>query len=307
MIIACGEALIDFTSLPYGGRTVYRPHPGGSLMNVAVASGRLGAPTGFLGKVSHDAFGRLLRQHLQESGVSLGWVVEAREPTTLAFVHLETGEPEYSFYAGGTADRSLEIEELPALPKDAALHFGSISLVLEPTAGTLEYLMQQESRRRFLSLDPNVRPGLIPDRAAYLERLEGWLGLVDLVKVSQADLEWLYPGESPKSIAQDWLAKGPALVLVTLGGAGSLALNANATRLVPVPKVEVADTVGAGDSFMGAALAWLHRHGRLSRAGVGGLEEPGLEQLLTFANQAAAINCTRPGADPPWGHEVDSR
>ncbi|MCV4939140.1 PfkB family carbohydrate kinase, partial [Escherichia coli] len=91
------------------------------------------------------------------------------------------------------------------------------------------------------------------------------------------------------------------------GGAGSLALNANATRLVPVPKVEVADTVGAGDSFMGAALAWLHRHGRLSRAGVGGLEEPGLEQLLTFANQAAAINCTRPGADPPWGHEVDSR
>ncbi|WP_018467806.1 carbohydrate kinase family protein [Calidithermus timidus] len=304
MIITCGEALIDFTSLHHEGHTVYRPHPGGSLMNVAVASGRLGVPTGFLGKVSRDVFGRLLRQHMHESQVSLEYVVEAREPTTLAFVHLDGGDPEYSFYAGGTADRSLMIEELPALPKAAALHFGSISLVLEPTASTLEYLMQQESRHRFLSLDPNVRPGLIPDRSAYLERLEAWLSLVDLVKVSQADLEWLYPGESPKSIAQEWLGRGPALVLVTLGGAGSLALSAGGSALVPVPKVKVADTVGAGDAFMGAALAWLHKQGRLSRSGVEGLGEGELQQLLAFANQVAAINCTRAGADPPWAREV---
>lgn len=304
MIISCGEALIDFTSLRHEGHTLYRPNPGGSPMNVAVASGRLGAPTGFLGKVSRDVFGRLLRQHMHESQVSLGYVVEAREPTTLAFVHLEQGDPEYSFYAGGTADRSLSIEELPALPKEAALHFGSISLVLEPTASTLEYLMQQESRHRFLSLDPNVRPGLIPDRNAYLERLEGWLGLVDLVKVSQADLEWLYPGESPKSVAQEWLDRGPALVLVTLGSAGSLALSGAGGALVPVPKVKVADTVGAGDAFMGAALAWLHKQGRLSRSGVEGLKEGELQQLLAFANQVAAINCTRVGADPPWAQEV---
>lgn len=304
MIIACGEALIDFTSLRHEGHTVYRPHPGGSLMNVAVASGRLGAPTGFLGKVSRDVFGRLLRQHMHESRVSLEYVVEAREPTTLAFVHLDSGDPEYSFYAGGTADRSLLIEELPTLPREAALHFGSISLVLEPTASTLEYLMQQESRQRFLSLDPNVRPGLIPDRSAYLERLEGWLGLVDLVKVSQADLEWLYPGESPRSIAQEWLDRGPALVLVTLGAAGSLALSAGGSSLVPVPRVQVVDTVGAGDAFMGAALAWLHKQRRLSRSGVEGLEEAELQQLLAFANQVAAINCTRAGADPPWAQEV---
>lgn len=304
MIIACGEALIDFSSLRHEGHTLYRPHPGGSPMNVAVASGRLGVPTGFLGKLSRDGFGRLLRQHMHESRVSLEYVVEAREPTTLAFVHLDSGDPEYSFYAGGTADRSLLIEELPTLPREAALHFGSISLVLEPTASTLEYLMQQESRQRFLSLDPNVRPGLIPDRSAYLERLEGWLGLVDLVKVSQADLEWLYPGESPRSIAQGWLERGPALVLVTLGAAGSLALSAAGSSLVPVPRVQVADTVGAGDAFMGATLAWLHKQRRLSRGGVEGLEEAQLQQLLAFANQVAAINCTRAGADPPWAQEV---
>lgn len=304
MILVAGEALVDMTPAACGEGVGYLPRPGGSPYNVAIGIGRLDVPVAFLGRLSTDAFGRLLRGHLEASHVSLAYVMDAAEATTLAFVHLGGEEPEYSFYTEGTADRMLLPEHLPLIPDGAALHFGSFSLALEPGASTLEGLMRRESRRRLLSLDPNVRSGLIPDRDAYIRRLEGWLSLVDLVKVSKADLAWLYPHQAPETVASRWLGLGPALVMVTLARDGSLAVGTTARAAAAAPQVTVVDTVGAGDAFTSAVLAHLHCRGALDRSGLEGLDAPQLEVLLAYANGIAAQTCTRPGADPPRKQEV---
>ncbi len=302
MILVAGEALVDLTPVRCGDGSGYLPHPGGSPYNVAIGLGRLDVPVAFLGRLSTDTFGRLLRDHLQASQVSLAYVLDAEEPTTLAFVHLrDDEEPEYAFYTEGTAGRVLLPEHLPVIPEGAAIHFGSFSLALEPGASTLEGLMRRESRRRLLSLDPNVRPGLVADRDAYLARLEGLVRLADLVKVSRADLAWLYPGQAPEAVASRWLGLGPALVLVTRGKDGATALGVAAHASAATPPVTVVDTVGAGDAFTSAALAWLHRHDALDRRGLETLGAAELEALLAFANGIAADTCTRPGADPPHG------
>ena len=302
MILVAGEALVDLTPARCGDGTGYLPRPGGSPYNVAIGLGRLDVPVGYLGRLSTDTFGRLLREHLQASQVSLTYVLDAEEATTLAFVHLsDDEEPEYAFYTEGTAGRVLLPEHLPPVPEGAAMHFGSFSLALEPGASTLEGLMRRESRRRLLCLDPNVRPGLVADRDDYLRRLEGLVRLADLVKVSRADLAWLYPGQAPEAVASRWLGFGPPLVLVTLGKGGAAAFGAAAHASAATPPVTVVDTVGAGDAFTSAALAWLHRHDALDRRGLETLGAAALEALLAFANGIAADTCTRPGADPPRG------
>ena len=301
MILVAGEALVDLTPARCGDAVGYLPRPGGSPYNVAIGLGRLDVPVAFLGRLSTDAFGRLLRDHLEDSQVSLSYLLDAEEATTLAFVHLGGEEPEYAFYTEGTAGRVLLPEHLPVIPDGAALHFGSFSLALEPGASTLEGLMRRESRRRLLSLDPNVRPGLVTDREAYLRRLEGMVRLADLVKVSRADLAWLYPQQAPEAVASQWLGLGPALVLVTLGKDGSAAFGAAARAGAATPPVTVVDTVGAGDAFTSAALAHLHRHDALHRSGLEALGAAELETLLAYANGIAAETCTRPGADPPRG------
>ena len=302
MIVVCGEALVDMVPSACGLETGYVPRPGGSPANVAVGLGRLEVPVSFLGRVSGDPFGRLLRRHLSTNAVDLRFLSEGTEHTTLAFVERRPGaEEEYSFYSENSADRNLGPEELPETfgPEVRGLHFGSISLVLEPGATTLEKLMQREQGRLPISLDPNVRPFLIDDPATYRARLERLVATVDLIKVSAADLGWLYPGTSPARVAKDWLEQGPALVLVTLGSKGSLAQGRRASTSVASIPVEVVDTVGAGDAFTGGALAWLHRSGRMDRALLAELAEPELAELLGYANRVSALTCTRAGADPP--------
>lgn len=305
MLIVAGEALIDMTPSAHNGGTAFIPHPGGSPYNVAVGAGRLGTPTAFLGRISRDAFGQHLRSHLAASRVSLDYVREGEQLTTLALVTPSESGEFFSFYCENTADRLLYPEDLPAvLPASAALHFGSYSLVLEPGASTLEFLMRREARRRLISLDPNVRPFLIPNRGAYLERLLGWLEQADLVKVSQADLEWLYPGENLETIAKEWKQQGPLLVIVTQGGRGAFAVTEQSTIQVQAPRVTVVDTVGAGDAFMSGTLSWLWQHGVWSRAALESLTTEQITDLLHFAAKVAAITCTRAGANPPWREEL---
>ncbi|MER3553386.1 MAG: carbohydrate kinase [Meiothermus sp.] len=305
MIVVAGEALIDMNPAPIAGQTAYLPHPGGSPYNVAMGVGRLGAPVEFLGRFSSDGFGKLLQDHVRESRVGLQYARLGPELTTLALVTPTDAGEFFSFYCENTADRLLVPEDLPAaLPRGAALHFGSISLLLEPTASTLELLMRREARQRLLTLDPNVRPFLIRNKDEYLERLLGWLEQVDLVKVSQADLEWLYPGESLEDVAQEWKNHGPALVIVTQGGQGTFAVMDGEPIRVSAPRIQVVDTVGAGDSFMSGTLTWLWRAQALSRAALESLSSEQIAQLLEFAVKVAAITCTRAGADPPWQEEV---
>lgn len=305
MIFVAGEALIDMAPTRQGDKAAFVAHPGGSPYNVAMGIGRLGEAVEFLGRFSTDGFGQLLRGHIGKSRVGLNHAVEGPELTTLALVTpTPTGEF-FSFYCQNTADTLLKPSDLPAqLPAGAMLHFGSISLLLEPTASTLEGLMRREKGQRLISLDPNVRPFLIHDPAAYIRRLEGWLDCADLVKVSEADLRWLYPGQSLEALAQEWKAHGAALVVVTMGGDGAFALHNGGVVRVESPRVSVVDTVGAGDTFMAGLLSWLHAHGFGSRAGLESLGPDQISQLLTFAAKVAAINCTRAGADPPWKEEL---
>jgi fructokinase len=299
-VVVAGDALIDLTpTRTVRGQLAYEPHPGGSCLNVAVGLGRLGVPTAFLARLSSDAFGEMLRAQLADSGVQSTYVVDTDDHTTLAAVHLRAGQPTYTFHAEKTADRGLLPEHLSPLPAHAALHVGSIALMLEPVASTLEWLLLREGGRRVVSLDPNVRPGLISDRVMYLDRFEGWLRLVDIVKVSQEDLAWLYPHLPPDEVIAAWHAAGVALVVVTQGEHGAMASTSLGSTSCMAPPVMVVDTVGAGDAFMSGALAHLHERGLLARDALRTLETPALSELLRVACLVAADTCTRAGADPP--------
>jgi len=299
-VVVAGDALIDLTpTTTVRGHLAYEPHPGGSCLNVAVGLGRLGVPTAFLARLSSDAFGQMLRDHLVDSGVHPSYFVGTVDLTTLAAVHLRDGEATYSFHAHDAADRGLLPEHLTPLPPGAALHLGSIALMLEPVASTLEWLLRREAGRRVISLDPNIRPGLISNRISYIDRFEGWMRLIDILKVSRGDLAWLYPRLSEDGAISVWHAAGIPLVVVTHGEHGAVASTPLGSATVEAPKVPVVDTVGAGDAFMSGALAHLHERGLLNRDALRSLDTAGLEQMLQDACLVASNTCTRAGADPP--------
>jgi fructokinase len=305
MIVVAGEALIDMTPATCGERQGYVPNPGGSSYNVAIALARLGCRVAFLGRISRDAFGRRLHDHLVDNAVGVGLTVRGDEPTPVAFVHLGAGEPEYTFHVQGTADRLLSTSDLTELPEEATLlHFGSISLVLEPGASSYEDLARRESGRRLLTLDPNVRPSLIPDLAAYRRRLGDWIARVDLVKVSEADLDWLAPGVARSEVAGQWLERGAAMVVVTRGEHGATAFGRGWTVTADPVAVDVADTVGAGDAFTAAVLAELDRRRVTTRTVLADLGPRDAESMLGFAVEVAARTCARTGADPPHAQEL---
>lgn len=308
MIIACGEALIDF--IPQGeGKPSYLPRPGGSPFNLAVASARLGAPTGFLGRISRDFFGDMLMDRLAAEGVDTAFIRRSRRLSTLAFVKIAPGEePRYAFYTENSADRSLRIEHIPETLPDSVecLAFGSISLLLEPGASTITSLIRREAGSRAISFDPNVRPMLVHDKTSYTRRLERLAESAGIVKVSAADLQWLYPERSPEASAREWLERCGGIVVLTRGPLGAV-LGAPGFRVeVSGRRVEVKDTIGAGDTFHAALLVRLRRLGRLNPRCAVELTEDEARDALSFAVKAAALNCARVGADPPLAAEMDS-
>jgi fructokinase len=310
MIVSCGEAVIDFMPISVDGAPAYRPFAGGSPFNVAVGLGRLGAPAGFLSRISTDFFGDLLMQTLGENRIDTRFVKRAPDPTMLAFVsHPHDGEPQYAFFSNGSADRCITEHDLPASLGDdvACLHLGlgAISTQAEPAASTFEALLKRESKRRVLVIDPNVRPGLIKDRDTARARLESWVALCDIVKVSRADFDWLYPGRSAEDSAAAWRDLGPKLVVMTLGAEGAMALLNGSKVAVPGRKIGVVDTVGAGDSFHAALLAGLNEHGLLTLDRLSKLDVGVLKVLLDRAVAAAAITCSRAGANPPTKRELE--
>jgi len=301
-ILVCGEALVDLVPIEAEGRTRLVPTPGGSPLNVAVGLARLGVPTGFLGKLSTDAHGETLYDHLCASGVDTRFVVRSPRPTTVARVEASPGaEPEYVFEIEGTADRSLGAEELPErLPSEIdAVHFGSYSMALDPTGKTLTALMEREHGRRVITFDPNVRPPLIPRSASYRAAFAHWRSLARVVKLSVDDFAFLCPGESPDEAANRWLKTGSRLVVLTRGDRGATAYARGFRVDVPGENAAVADTVGAGDAFMSGLLAALLDLDRLTIHRIDLLTESETERAVRFATGVAAITCSRRGADPP--------
>jgi fructokinase len=306
MILSCGEALIDM--LPrttQAGEAAFAPYAGGAVFNTAIAIGRLGAPSGFFSGLSSDLFGDLLRQTLADSKVDTTPAHVSPRPTTLAFVRLTNGHATYTFYDENTAGRMLSPDDLPALgPQVEALFFGGISLVGEPAAQAYEALQAREAPRRVTMVDPNIRPSFITDEEGYRARIGRMLARADIVKLSDEDLHWLLgPGDSHNH-ARHILGMGPSLVCITEGERGATGHTRSGTLHVPAPRVTVADTVGAGDTFNAGVLTALWRARRLTKDALRTLDEDTLRDALTLGTRASAVTVSRPGANPPWAHEL---
>ncbi|MGW6710173.1 carbohydrate kinase family protein [Streptomyces sp. NPDC054956] len=303
MIVVGGEALIDLVPVaePPGALL---PRPGGGPYNTALALGRLGARVAFCSRVSTDGFGTSLLAGLGAAGVDLSLVQRGPEPTTLAVPSLAPdGSAAYEFYVEGTADRLFRLPpELPAGVR--ALALGTCSLVLEPGASAYEALLRRESGRGLLTLlDPNIRPALIADPAAYRARFLSWLPYVRVLKLSEEDAAWL------GGRVGDWLAAGPSAVVLTRGAGGlTVWTREGEEHSVPARRVEVVDTIGAGDTVNAALLHRLSGGTGGTADGTGGgaggagpVDWPG---VLSYAARAAALTCTRAGAEPPYAAEL---
>ncbi len=318
-VLVVGEVLVDLVpepatpppaaSPPTGASLCVVAHAGGSPANVAVGLARLGTPALFAGRISTGGFGPWLRAYLEANGVDTAPSLRAPEPASLALVTLgAAGAATYTFYLEETADWQWSPGELPD-PRTlgaTAVHTGSLAVALPPGGDVVAGWIRgvREARDVFLSIDPNVRPGLTGDLGLYRRRLAGLVAASHLVKVSDEDLAVLHPGEDPVRAAVSWAGSGPEIVVVTHGADGASLVRSNRAGEVqvlhePSPRVQVVDTVGAGDAFTAALLTRLATHDALHPGGATLLDAGELGDCLRFANLAAAVSCTRAGADPP--------
>jgi fructokinase len=308
MLISCGDALIDFVpTRNTDGREAVMPAVGGSCLNVAIGMARLGAPTGFVGGISTDLFGQMIADHATASNVELALATSSDHQTTLAFVRIVAGESHYAFYDAETATRNWTYRRgtIPFATVEA-VHVGSTTLVNDQGAAETKALIADARALSTISFDPNCRPNLVKDKPAYLARMAEFADSADLIKMSDVDFAYLFGDEPFHQRAGTLLARGASLVVVTRGNSGAIAWHAGAGQIeVAAPKVKVADTIGAGDSFQAALLFALHKQGRLARQQLKDIGADELRRALSFAANCAGLTCTRPGADPPWSHEIN--
>ncbi|MEO8571710.1 MAG: PfkB family carbohydrate kinase [Chloroflexota bacterium] len=303
MIVVSGEALIDLVIQPDGS---LRAVPGGGPFNTARTIGRLGVAAAFLGRLSRDRFGGFLRGALIDDSVDVSMAEPTDAPTTLAMAELDDeGIATYRFHTAETASPELSHEAVVTAlaTRPAAFHLGTLGLVLEPIAAALEAGMATADEATVVMLDPNCRPLVIRDRAAHLARIRRVAARADIVKVSTDDLDWLEPGQESVAAAQALLKRGPRVVLITDGPGDARIVTRDEVVAVPVLRVGVVDTVGAGDAFGGGFLArWIERG--LGRADLD--NRAALRDAVEFAVEVAALTCQRTGADPPRRAELAS-
>ena len=307
MFVVCGEALMDvFAAGDTPTGTTLDARVGGSPFNVAVGLARLAQPVAFFSAISSGFLGERLMQALRSEGVDCATVTRPDAPTTLGLVGLDAqGVPSYSFYGDNCADRQLTAEALDLLPsRISALQVGSYATVVPPIASTLRTLVERERKRTPVCYDPNVRLNVEPSLAPWREMLQWMLPRTHLLKISEEDLHLLRPGMAPAQFAGEALAAGVGLVVVTRGAQGAAAWTRQGEATVPAQPMTVVDTVGAGDTFQAALLTWLAEQGGLAIEKISGLSSAQLNQALGFAVAAAAITCSRRGADLPRRGEL---
>ena len=305
MIVVSGEALIDQVPSADGRQ---RETPGGGPFTTARALARLGILTQFLGRLSTDAYGRQLRGLLEADGVDLSLTSFGPEPTTVAMANVNRdGHAAYRFLVDGTSAPNLTPQMVPPSlsPDVKALHVGTLGLVFEPVATTIAGLVEREHRNVLVMVDPNLRPSALPQGGGYRARLDRIIAQSTIVKASDADVTLLYPELDLQSAARALLARGPALVVVTLGSEGAFGVCSGGEVRAAAPSVDVVDTIGAGDAFGAALLAWLSDHDRLDRDLH--LDRDEVRAALEFACLVASITCTRAGADPPRREELNAQ
>jgi fructokinase len=294
VIAVVGEALVD----AFVDGTVLRLHPGGGPYNTAVALARLGVPVTFLGAISTDSLGELLTTTLLDAGVSLGGRrVDAASPLAIIGID-DDGETDYQFYLHDTAFEAL-VEGLSQLDDDTdAVVVGSVALALDPPAAAIEEFATDASKHALIVVDPNVRPRLITERAAFLRRFEFVARVAGIVKLSRLDAEWLYPNVPICRVARHLLERGTGCVVATDGAFGATAWTTTESLHELSPRIDVVDTVGAGDAFTAGLVASLWESGQLANARLQRLTARHLSPALSWAAATGAAQCTRPFA---WG------
>lgn len=307
MFLVCGEALMDvFATADTATGTLLDGRIGGSPLNVASGLARMGQPVAFFGALSTGFLGDRLARALAEEGVSLACAPRIDAPTTLSLVGLDAhGVPSYAFYGQGGADRLMPMSALAAVPDDVrAVQFGSYAMVVEPVASTQRALVERLQGRALVAYDPNIRLNVEPDVKRWRDTLDWMLPRTQLLKISDEDLARLLPGLDEDALAQHWLAAGVEAVVLTRGAEGASAWTSAGRVDVPGRRVTVIDTVGAGDTFQAALLTGLAETGRLRPGALKGMPADALAAWLNFAADAAAITCSRRGADLPRRPEL---
>ena len=290
-IFVVGEALIDLIPDSVGNHV---PKVGGGPANTAQAVARLGYPTSFIGGISSDSYGQMIEDELKDSGVELELSMRSNQPTALAIATLDTQDAaSYEFRLEGTATFAFDESWLPQGQPDV-VHVGSVATILEPGASKL--LTWASSQTAPIVFDPNVRPSIEGDKDKYRESVERWIDVASIVKLSEEDLDWLYGDES---VVKTWFDREVSIVVITRGEKGLSALGRDFRVDVPAVSVSVIDTVGAGDTIGAILVEGLLEHG------LTGLNGERLVSVLERAAKAAAITCSRAGANPPWKAELE--
>ncbi len=297
-IWVCGEVLIDL--IP-GADGVRVPHVGGGPANTAKALARLGHEVQFIDGISSDQYGVMSRKELLDDEVKLDLALKSDKPTCLAIVSLaENGGASYEFEIDGTAtfDFSLDWLPDPSRYKPNVLHIGTLVTVIQPGADVLYDWAIRVAEFAPIVFDPNIRPAVMGDRDKYQMAVEKWAAISSVIKVSDDDMAWLYPDQKYQDVAQRWISDGAALVVITRGAEGLLGITADGSVEVPGVKIEVADSVGAGDT-VGAIIVEA-----MIEKGILNLTDEVLKATLHRAAVAAGITCSRKGAQPPYKHEL---
>src|ERR1700726_1094918 len=307
MLLSSGDALVDFLPVKaVDGRDAVVPVVGGSCLNIAVGMARLGAPSGFVGGISTDLFGRMIADHATASQVDLRYATRGDHQTTLAFVRTVGGEPQYAFYDEATASRNW-VYRRGSIPFDEieAVHVGSTTLANDKGATQALAMVEDAGRSVTISFDPNCRPKLVKHKTRYVDQMDAFATAANIVRMSDVDFEFLYGGSDFAGKAKSLIKAGASLVVVTRGTRGAQAWHREAGAVeVHAPTAGVVDTVGAGDSVQAALLFALRAIGRIGSGSLAQTNADELLRALSFASICAAFTCGRAGADPPWQSDV---
>ena len=306
MIICAGESLIDMVS--FRGEAEYTPHVGGSNFNSSIALGRLGADSYYFGAISNDNYGELIENTLRHSNVKQDFIIKTNRPTTLAYADVIDGIAEYTFVDEHSAGRLLDTTSLKpfldGVKKAKALLVGGISLQAEPCGSSWQWLIEGVSGHLPIYFDANIRPDFIEDKQRYFDRFVELTSKVDIIKISDEDYRYLFGAQDFTEISKSWLNNGVKLVILTLGSDGAKVLYSDHEVSVQSNKVDVLDTIAAGDTFNAGFLLSLDKQGLLDRESLNSIGETQLKTALTFANKVASISVTKKGANPPWLEEL---